>query len=1680
MEVLDWREHPTGSVVKTTPVRSLKDLESAMSGDASNPAEVERLWNELVTARTALVERLSTMDDEVVEDFLEVDGEHMNVGDDVLRKALRRVTLSGKGVPVLCGAAFRNAGVQPVMDAVLDYLPSPRERPAPVGILPGGEKNLVPIDGGHVCALAFKVIHDQRRGALVFVRVYSGSIEPRAMLYNSTQKVKERAGKILQMYADDFEEIPRVTAGNIACIVGLSETRTGDTLLLASEVDTSASAVSGTANTPAAKKGHQKASSVVKHPAVQLDTIPIPPPVFVRSVEPESGADERKLEASLAALVREDPSLDISSDAETGQTLVGGMGELHLEIAAERLKDTHQCKAKMGKVMISYRETVDVAAGPVSAEFVYDRDLFGKRAKAEVEVVVEALKKGDEEDSDGGMGDGHPPPLANGRPSKPIAPSGYPSLREIHEALEEGLKGGLARGPLLGCPVANVKVTCTRLQLTSPELSTLAAIRAAVSRCLTDAMRGGSAGVNSAEGRKNIPCKLMEPVMSVSIRVPEKYVGAVTKDLTGTRRGEVLALGPASGDFGVDDAGEISGDVGQNVDGSLMAELNGGSGGVGGTNDVLQSSVIIETRVPLSSLLGYSTTLRGLTAGTGEFSMKLLGYGMMSSDREEAVIKEIRVVKKPAASTAVATSEAAPAPAKVVKALPPPPRKRMGVMKKKISPSTLGAKGKNKIRSKTKSSEVEDFEFPDDPAAWLPSDAEDDDIDNDDQNESVPEETQQPKSTDDKKKNKNKNKKNQKNDGDATSSLGKRKRPEAENENDVNASFDEADLVDKEGDVIYNDPDALPMDKLEWKEVEVPQGMFLAPSDKDGPGGFLCLEELDGVEVDIVEGMSGGKMVKFKKSKKAKATPKAKAPKDHRKAANPEAPLPESETAHFIHVDDFDEKLIVKETAKGKKASKEPVTAPTGEADNADVEMADAEVTIGDSSEKERQVVKRAPDGELVEPTRRERKASKKDAAVKAVAAAQQSKAALEEARAKMEEAQVSMDTEMGDDGQTKQQQDKKKHHQHENDIDPSIIAWKPFRLRPVLLRAIQERGFLQPTEIQVLALRAALDTTRRGNGVSSGKDIVGAAATGSGKTLAFGIPILQAIAIRDEEEGYVPREEEPEVEVQGEGEGGDGEGMNEDEVEKDEEANGEADVGEDEEEKDSGDIEPAATAAKKSTWKPRLRPCLAVILTPTRELAMQVTDHLKAISKYTSARIASIVGGMSAEKQRRVLSKHPDIIVATPGRLWELASEDDTILQSLRCVKYFILDEADRMLESGHFKDLDNIMRAISLKRTDDNVANLNPVFLPPATRQTFVFSATLTDDANISAKLVSKKKQNPKQKNKQTITDILNRLELNDAPIHINALTSNMLAEGLIETRVDCLAEDKDAVLYYILLKYPGRTVVFVNSIDSVRRLVPVLGMMGVQAFGLHAEMQQRQRLKNLDRFRENSSTVLVASDVAARGLDIPAVEHVVHYQLPRTAELYIHRSGRTARANKEGLSVMLCGPAEVQVYKKICFALGKTDGLPEFPVDRSILSALRSRLSLAKKIEAEEHKLRKDKSEKDWFRKAAEEADIELDMSDFESDDDSKKPKKRNNREDEKTKAKLASLRAELNVLLQTPLLPSGVTSKYITSGAEREFAETVIKGDGNKILPGHRQQKAVQDVKDGPKSKKLKKA
>lgn len=332
-------------------------------------------------------------------------------------------------------------------------------------------------------------------------------------------------------------------------------------------------------------------------------------------------------------------------------------------------------------------------------------------------------------------------------------------------------------------------------------------------------------------------------------------------------------------------------------------------------------------------------------------------------------------------------------------------------------------------------------------------------------------------------------------------------------------------------------------------------------------------------------------------------------------------------------------------------------------------------------------------------------------------------------------------------------------------------------------------------------------------------------------------------------------------------------------------------------------------------------KPLYALILTPTRELAVQVKDHIISAAKYTGIKVTAIFGGLAAVKQERVLAKCPEIVVATPGRLWELYMEGNDHLRKLEDINFLVIDETDRMVEKGHFEELKLILEKV----------NADPE--KRAQRQNFVFSATLTMVHELPKYLQSKnmgrKNKLQKQTSEQKLQLLIEHLGISQPKIVDITPTqaTGGTAQRLTECRITCSLEQKDLYLYYFLKRHPGRTIVFCNSIECVRRLATLFTILECEPKPLHAKMAQRQRLKNLERFSESPTGLLIATDVAARGLDIPNVEHVIHYQVPRTSENYIHRSGRTARANSEGIAVLLMEPGEVSEYVKLCRNLNRS---------------------------------------------------------------------------------------------------------------------------------------------------------
>ncbi|CAL2258789.1 unnamed protein product [Prunus armeniaca] len=570
---------------------------------------------------------------------------------------------------------------------------------------------------------------------------------------------------------------------------------------------------------------------------------------------------------------------------------------------------------------------------------------------------------------------------------------------------------------------------------------------------------------------------------------------------------------------------------------------------------------------------------------------------------------------------------------------------------------------------------------------------------------------------------------------------------------------------------------------------------------------------------------------------------------------------------------------------------------------------------------------------------------------------------------------------------------------------EDEYYAWNELRLHHLIMKSIYRLGFKEPTPIQKACIPAA---------AHQGKDVIGAAETGSGKTLAFGLPILQRLL--EEREKAVKMFDE------------------------------------------KGD------QTENFSLKGLLR---ALIITPTRELALQVSDHLKAVAKDTDVRVVPIVGGMSMEKQERLLKARPEIIVGTPGRLWELMSGGEKHLVELHSLSFFVLDEADRMIENGHFRELQSIIDMLPVRNglSESHCENAqNSVEMSNfqrKKRQTFVFSATIALSPDFRKKL-----KRSSLKSKQSMSDGVNSIEalseragMRDNVAIIDLTNTSILANKLVESFIECTEEDKDAYLYYILSVHgQGRTLVFCTSVAALRHISSLLRILGTNVWTLHAQMQQRARLKAIDRFRGDEHGLLVATDVAARGLDIPGVRTVVHYQLPHSAEVYVHRSGRTARASADGCSIALIAPNETSKFVSLCKSFSK-ESFQRFPMDNAYLPEVIKRLSLARQIDKILRKDSQEKSKKRWFERNAELIELVVD------NDDSEEERVKNHKKRKASSMNLHKLQQELKMLLSRPLQPKSFSHRYLAGAGispllQHQFEELAMKKLGDKSDSGHK--------------------
>jgi len=438
------------------------------------PEEMKDMANKY---REMLLESISMHDDSITEKIL---GD-LPITPDEIVSALRKITIEMKGTPVLCGSAFKNKGVQQLLDAVISYLPSPLDVPDVVGISPGSKEETIRkcSDDEPFSALAFKIMTDPFVGQLTFFRVYSGKVEAGSYVYNSTRQSRERIGRILRMHADKREDIKEVYSGDIAAAVGLKNTLTGDTL--------------SDENNP-----------------VLLEVIEFPDPVISVAIEPKTKGDQEKLALSLGRLSQEDPSLRVSTDEETGQTIISGMGELHLEIIVDRLKREFKVDANVGKPQVAYRETI---TQKVEIEGKYIRQTGGRGQYGHVVFEIEPLERG--------SGFIFENKIVGG-----VVP------KEYIPAIEKGVIEAMAGGVLAGFPIVDIKVALTFGSYHDVDSSEMA-FKIAASMALKD-------GVRKASG------VILEPIMNVEVVVPEEYLGDTMGDLS-SRRGKIIGMNARAG-----------------------------------------------------------------------------------------------------------------------------------------------------------------------------------------------------------------------------------------------------------------------------------------------------------------------------------------------------------------------------------------------------------------------------------------------------------------------------------------------------------------------------------------------------------------------------------------------------------------------------------------------------------------------------------------------------------------------------------------------------------------------------------------------------------------------------------------------------------------------------------------------------------------------------------------------------------------------------------------------------------------------------------------------------------------------------------------------------------------------------------------------------------------------------
>ncbi|MBE6992527.1 MAG: elongation factor G [Ruminococcaceae bacterium] len=500
--------------------------------DLGKDMRVEEIPEDMVDLaeeyREKLLDSVSEFDDEIMMLFLE--GEEVPA--QMIRTAIRKATIAVKMIPVFCGTSYKNKGVQELLDGIVEYMPSPLDIAAVKGINPktGEEEERPSSDDEPFAALAFKIATDPFVGKLAFFRVYSGKVEAGKTVLNSNKNQRERLGRIVQMHANHREDIDCVYSGDIAAVVSLKNTTTGDTLC------------------------DDKAPIV-------LESMEFPEPVIRVAIEPKTKAGQEKMGIALAKLAEEDPTFKTYTDEDTGQTIIAGMGELHLEIIVDRLLREFKVEANVGKPQVAYRETIRKEA---NVDNKYSRQSGGKGQYGHVKIIVEP--------NESGKGYEFINKITGG-----VIP------KEYIPAVDAGIQGAMEAGILGGYPVVDVKVTLYDGSYHEVDSSEMA-FKIAGSMAFKEACRKADPVV-------------LEPIMKVSVIVPEDYMGDVIGDIS-ARRGSILGMESRNGTAQVD------------------------------------------ANVPLSEMFGYATDLRSKTQGRGQYSMEPSHYVELPKAMQEKIISE--------------------------------------------------------------------------------------------------------------------------------------------------------------------------------------------------------------------------------------------------------------------------------------------------------------------------------------------------------------------------------------------------------------------------------------------------------------------------------------------------------------------------------------------------------------------------------------------------------------------------------------------------------------------------------------------------------------------------------------------------------------------------------------------------------------------------------------------------------------------------------------------------------------------------------------------------------------------------------------------------------------------------------------------------------------------------------